>query len=110
VARPERAGQVDDAIAHCQRAVELRPDLPIAQFSLTRALVAGDLLAEAIERYQAALALEPGYVEARKALVLASQANQGGLADVLRVRLKTYGAHRPLRQTAGESEVPRQRP
>ncbi len=59
-----RDGQIDDAIGHLQRAVEINPSHVEDANSLGIALAQKGRLDEAIERYQAALRIAPGYAKA----------------------------------------------
>ena len=60
--------QTDAALDHAQKAVQLRPDDARYQFTLGRAHKAVDDIGAAEAAYRAALALQPGYLEAKVSL------------------------------------------
>jgi tetratricopeptide (TPR) repeat protein len=60
--------QLDEAIAHYQKALEINPDYPNAKNDLGTALLKKGRLDEAIACYQQALQIEPDYVKARNNL------------------------------------------
>ena len=68
-------GQVDEAIAHYRKALEIKPDYVEAHYNLGVALAGRGKLDEALEHYQ-------------KALDLASARNDRALADVIRAQIK----------------------
>ncbi len=69
--RLEKAGRVDEAIAHYRRAVEIRPDYAIAWNSLGLALARKGDAADGEQALRKALTLKPGYWEALANLGLA---------------------------------------
>ena len=63
-------GQVDEAIAHLQKALEIRPDYAEAHYSLAMALAGCGQVDSAIAHYQKALEIKPDYAEAHNNLAL----------------------------------------
>jgi tetratricopeptide (TPR) repeat protein len=57
-------GKVDEAIAHYQRALEIKPDYAEAHNNLGNALLQKGSVDEAIAHYQRALQIKPDYAEA----------------------------------------------
>ena len=57
-------GRLDDAIAACEAAVAVAPDLAAANFNLAGAYVAANRLTDALRHYEQAVAAEPDLVEA----------------------------------------------
>jgi tetratricopeptide (TPR) repeat protein len=57
-------GSVDEAIAHCQKALQINPDYAQAHKNLGDALLKKGSVDEAIAHFQMALQLKPDYVEA----------------------------------------------
>ena len=76
-----RAGQIDQAIRHYQRAIELRPSYPEPHYNLGVAFAQRGDLAQALAAYEGALRLEPDYPEAHNnignALLRAGRAGEG---------------------------------
>jgi tetratricopeptide (TPR) repeat protein len=64
-------GHIDQAIAHCQKALALQPDDAGGRVSLGDALLKKGQTDEAIGQYQAALRLEPDLVDAHNGLGVA---------------------------------------
>ena len=60
-----KAGKIDEAIAHFQRAVQLKPDFAEAHNYLGTALLQGGKVPEAIEQYRQALRIKPDYMDAQ---------------------------------------------
>jgi Flp pilus assembly protein TadD len=73
---------MDEAIAHFQRALEIKPDYAEAHKNLGIALAGAGRLDEAIGHYQ-------------KALVLARQQNKAALVEELKARLQACEAGTP---------------
>ena len=63
-----KMGSVDEAIAHSQRALQIKPDYVEAYNNLGNALLKKGNVDEAIAHYQKALQINPGYVEAHNNL------------------------------------------
>ncbi len=63
-------GQVDEAVVHYRRAIEMRSGNSGAQYGLARALAEQHKVDEAIEHYQKAIELQPDNIEASNALAL----------------------------------------
>ena len=61
-------GLFDEAIADCQKAMEIKPDFVAAHNNLGNALLCRGLVDEAIVQYQKALKLNPDYAEAHNNL------------------------------------------
>jgi predicted O-linked N-acetylglucosamine transferase (SPINDLY family) len=57
-------GKLDEAVAHCERAVALKPDLAMAHNNLGNALQDQGKLDDAMMHYERAIALKPDYAEA----------------------------------------------
>jgi tetratricopeptide (TPR) repeat protein len=55
---------VDEAVAHFQKAVDLRPDFPIAHNNLGSALLQQGRVDEAVTHFQKAVDLKPDYTDA----------------------------------------------
>jgi tetratricopeptide (TPR) repeat protein len=72
-------GRVDDAIAHYQNALKIRPDYAEASCNLANALLSKGDLDGAIARYSACLAVSPNQAEAQ--YDLASALLRKGLTD-----------------------------
>jgi tetratricopeptide (TPR) repeat protein len=66
-------GQLDQAIAHCQKALQIKPDYAEAQNDLGNILRQKGKVDEAITHYQIALQIKPDYVDARNNLGTALQ-------------------------------------
>jgi len=63
-----RKGELDEAIAHFQTALQINPDYAEAHYNLAEALLKKGGMDEAIFHYQAALRINPGYFDARNNL------------------------------------------
>jgi protein O-mannosyl-transferase len=63
-----RKGQVDEAIAHYQTALQIKPDYAEAHYNLAEALLKKGRMDEAIAHYEAALQTDPNYFEAHNNL------------------------------------------
>ncbi|HTZ20665.1 MAG TPA: tetratricopeptide repeat protein [Opitutaceae bacterium] len=63
-----RRGQLDEAIAHYQTALRIKPDYAEASYNLAEALLRKGELDEAIVHYQAALQVDPNYFDAHNNL------------------------------------------
>jgi protein O-mannosyl-transferase len=61
-------GKTDEAMAHYQRAIELRPSYAEAHYNLGRLLVQKGLLDDAVTHYEKALEINPADAEARNNL------------------------------------------
>ena len=61
-------GQVDEAIAHYQKALEIEPDYAEAHYNLGSVLAGRGQVDEAIAHYQKALEIKPDFVPARRSL------------------------------------------
>ena len=61
-------GQVDEAIAHYQKALEIKPDYAEAHNNLGNALAGRGQVDEAIAHYQKALEIKPDYADAHNNL------------------------------------------
>ncbi|MGD0745743.1 MAG: tetratricopeptide repeat protein, partial [Verrucomicrobiota bacterium] len=57
-------GNVDEAVAHLQKALEIKPDYALAHNNLGNALLEKGKVDEAIVHYQMALEIEPDYADA----------------------------------------------
>ena len=57
-------GRTDEAIAHYQEALKIKPEYAEAQYNLGIALAACGRIDEAVEHYQKALEIRPDYAEA----------------------------------------------
>ena len=75
-------GQLDEAIAACRRAIELKPDHADAHYGLGTFLVRTGRLDEAVAAYRKAIALKPDHAESHCNLGLALR-QQGKLAQAL---------------------------
>jgi len=64
-------GQVDEAIAHFQRALAIRPDYAMAHYNLGELLHQRGQLDEAIAHFQRALEIQPRYADAHNNLAIA---------------------------------------
>jgi len=64
----DQKGQVKEATANLQKAVEIQPDYAVAQHDLGTVLFQTGHFQEAIERFREALRLEPDYVAAHNSL------------------------------------------
>lgn len=60
-----RSGKISPAIAHFQRAVQLKPDFAEAHNYLGTALLQAGKVPEAIEQYREALRIKPDYMDAQ---------------------------------------------
>ncbi len=69
----ERQGRVDLARAHFARAAASQPNAPDQHWFLAQLLAAEGRVAEAVQACEAALALDPGFVPARRALALLAE-------------------------------------
>ena len=61
-------GSVDEAIAHLQKALQIKPDFAEAHYNLGNALFNKGSVDEAIAHFQMALQIKPDYAEAHKNL------------------------------------------
>ncbi|MGA2621659.1 MAG: tetratricopeptide repeat protein [Thermoguttaceae bacterium] len=61
-------GQLDKAVDHYRKALEIKPDYELAQYNLGNALCGRGQFDEAIDHYRKAVAIKPDYVEARSNL------------------------------------------
>jgi len=59
-----RKGELDEAIAHYQTALQINPDYAEAHYNLAEALLKKGRMDEGIFHYQAALRINPGYFDA----------------------------------------------
>jgi tetratricopeptide (TPR) repeat protein len=59
-----RQGELDEAIAHYQTALQIKPDYAEAHYNLAEALVRKGGVDEAIFHYETALRIDPGYFDA----------------------------------------------
>jgi tetratricopeptide (TPR) repeat protein len=59
-----RQGELDEAIAHYQTALQIKPDYAEAHYNLAEALVKKGGVDEAIFHYETALRIDPGYFDA----------------------------------------------
>ena len=75
-------GQLDEAIAACRRAIELKPDHADAHYSLGVFLGRTGRPDEAVAAYRKAIALEPDHAESHCNLGIALR-KQGKLAQAL---------------------------
>ena len=75
-------GQVNEAIAHFRKALEIESDFAPAHYNLGNALAGRGRLGEALEHYQ-------------KAFALASAQNDKALADTIRARIKLHQSGAP---------------
>jgi tetratricopeptide (TPR) repeat protein len=57
-------GQLQEAMKHCQRALQIKPDYPGAHNTFGIALFKAGRLTEAIEHYEKALQINPNYADA----------------------------------------------
>jgi tetratricopeptide (TPR) repeat protein len=64
-------GQVDEAIAHFQKALEINPNFAATRYNLGLALSLAGRTAQAITQYEKAVELKPDYAEAHNNLGLA---------------------------------------
>jgi protein O-mannosyl-transferase len=72
-------GQVDEAVAHYQKALQTEPDYAEARLNLGTVLLFKGLVHDGIAQYQLALKAKPDYVEAR--LILGKALAQNGRVD-----------------------------
>ena len=63
-ARLWRRGRIDEAVAHFEKALEIKPDYAEAHIDLGTALANGRRMDEAIAHFQKALEIKPDYAEA----------------------------------------------
>ena len=70
-------GRFDEAIAHFQKALEIKPDYAEAHANLGAALAGRGRVDEAIAHYQKALEIKPDYAEAHCNLGSASRPRAG---------------------------------
>ena len=63
-----RSGQIDSAIAHYQKALEIKPDYAEAQNNLGNALTGRGRVGEAITHFQKALEIKPDFAQAQNSL------------------------------------------
>ena len=75
-------GKLDDAVAHYQRALVLKPDYAEAHNNLGNVLKEQGKRGDAVAHYQRALALKPNYAEAHNNLAN-TLAAQGNLSDAV---------------------------
>ncbi len=61
-------GQVEEAIAHYRKALEIQPDFVDAHYNLGLALAGGRQFEEAIAQYRTVLDIQPGYLHAYNSL------------------------------------------
>jgi len=92
-------GDMDAAIGHFRRAVELRPSYDEGFNNMGNALVREGRLADAVESYRRALALNPGFPEAHNGLGSAL-AQQGNVPDAI----EQYRQALALRPAYAEAE------
>ena len=85
-----RPGQIDEAMAHYQKALEIKPDYAEAHNNLGIALAGRGRIDEAIAHYQKALEIKPDYAEAHN-----------NLGIVLAGRGQDRRGHRPLPEGPG---------
>ena len=76
-------GQLDEAIAACRRAIQLKPDDADAHYNLGTFLARTGRLAEAVAAYREAIALRPDHAESHCNLGYVLQ-KQGKLAQALK--------------------------
>ena len=109
-------GQVDEAIAHYRKALEIKPDDVRAHNNLGVALAGRGAVDEAIAHFRKALEIEPDFMQAhinlgdalagrgrlaealvhyQKALGLASARNDKAQADVIRARIRLHPSAAP---------------
>jgi Flp pilus assembly protein TadD len=88
-------GDMDSAIRHFRRAVELRPNYDEGLNNMGNALVREGKLDDAVESYRRALALNPGFPEAHNGLgsALAQQGNIPGAIEQYRQALALRPAY-----------------
>jgi len=60
-----KAGKISPAIAHFQRAVQLKPDFAETHNYLGTALLQAGKASEAVEQYRQALRIKPDYIDAQ---------------------------------------------
>jgi Flp pilus assembly protein TadD len=75
-------GEVDEAIAHIEKALALRPDYAEARNNLGLALASRGRVDEALEQYRKSLELQPAYAEAHNNLGVLL-AHRGQLEDAI---------------------------
>jgi Flp pilus assembly protein TadD len=75
-------GQMDKAVAHFQKALEIEPDYEKAHYNLGTAFFQQGRLDEAIAQFQKALEIKPDYVDAHNNLGLALL-QQGRMAEAI---------------------------
>jgi tetratricopeptide (TPR) repeat protein len=75
-------GQVEEAMAHFRKALEIKPDYTGAHYNLGKALAGRGQFDEAIAHYRKALEIEPDYVEAHYNLGNAL-ANRGQVEEAI---------------------------
>ena len=113
-------GQVDEAIAHYRKALEIKPDYAEAHNNLGNALAGRGQVDEAIAHYRKALEIKPDYAEAhnnlgnalagrgqvdealehyQKALGLASAGNDMAMADFVRAQITVLQSVAPSSKT-----------
>ena len=113
-------GQVDEAIAHYRKALEIKPDYAEAHNNLGTALAARGQVNEAIAHFQKALEIKPDFAEVHynlgvalhqqghtaeamvhyhKALELAVQQKKQALAESIKAKLLLDTAGHPFRDT-----------
>ena len=61
-------GKIEEAIAHYEQAVRIRPDFAEAHNNFGTALAQTGKIEEAIAQYEQALRIKPDFAEARNAL------------------------------------------
>jgi tetratricopeptide (TPR) repeat protein len=66
--RHHRAGRIDDAVAHYEGALTLKPDYAEARNNLGAALAAQGKIDDAVKHYERAIAVKPDYAEAHNNL------------------------------------------
>ena len=63
-----QTGKIEEAIAHYEQALRIKPDDAEAHYNLGNALAQVGRVPEAIGQYQQALRIKPGFAEAQNAL------------------------------------------
>jgi tetratricopeptide (TPR) repeat protein/4-amino-4-deoxy-L-arabinose transferase-like glycosyltransferase len=96
-------GRLDEATAHYQRAIALRPDYVPAYNNLGTALRAEGRLGDAVAAYQRAISLRPEYPDAHYNLanVLTDEGKAAEAADHFRVALRTISGSPDVHNNLG---------